>query len=327
MGVKYELPHLKLLSHRGLGIGMENYGLIALRDYTKSDNHLIAMLVVMHESAHLWFGDLVSVKWWNSVWLNEGFAQYLMYIILRDFSKEYSNKAIQIFCENDGIRCLQYFESKRLVVDENEIDLNQDVLDSVIYIKGAFVLKMFSDIIGEVNFFKVCSMWMNEFKNKNADVDDFISLVNHTLNEDYSNFFNTWLRKIGFPMLIIVETYNKDNQINGVKISQSSFSGAIYQFKIPLLFEIDGKLNHMELIMNEKEIEVEIKFDWIVVNDGMGSLCSTTYSKVLTEKLCDANKAGKIDYCNSMLIQLSTTYVSSKNETDQEIIDLISDNF
>lgn len=193
MGVKYELPHLKLLSHRGLGIGMENYGLIALRDYTKSDNHLIAMLVVMHESAHLWFGDLVSVKWWNSVWLNEGFAQYFMYLILRDFSEEYLNKAIQYFIERDGTQCLNFFDEEKIVVDEDEVDF------------GDNVLKMFSDIIGEVNFFKVCSNRLSTFKNKSGDVSKFLAVVNNTLNQDYSKFFNTWLKIVGYPLLNVVE--------------------------------------------------------------------------------------------------------------------------
>lgn len=51
--------------------GVENYGLIALRDYTRGGNFLYDLLIVMHEASHLWFGDLVAVKWWNSVWLNE----------------------------------------------------------------------------------------------------------------------------------------------------------------------------------------------------------------------------------------------------------------
>ena len=109
-----------------------------------------------------------------------------------------------MYIERDGTRCLDYFEDERVVVNEDEIDLSTRVLKSVIYIKGAFTLKMFSDIVGEVNFFKVCSVWNQTYKNKNADIADFISLVNNTLNEDHSDFFNTWLKKVGFPLLNVV---------------------------------------------------------------------------------------------------------------------------
>lgn len=67
------------------------------------------LLTVLHEVSHLRFGDLVSIKWWDSVLLNEGFAQLFQYLILRDFSVDFrSDKAHQLYIERDGIRCLNY---------------------------------------------------------------------------------------------------------------------------------------------------------------------------------------------------------------------------
>lgn len=86
---------------------MENYGLIALRDYTNGGNF------VMHEVSHLWFGDLVSIKWWNSAWLNEGFAQFIMYPIFCDFSAKYADKCHQLFIGYDGIDCLDFFDNEK----------------------------------------------------------------------------------------------------------------------------------------------------------------------------------------------------------------------
>ncbi|KAK8839955.1 hypothetical protein M9Y10_031670 [Tritrichomonas musculus] len=203
-----------------------------------------------------------------------------MYLILRDFSDGYSDKAIQYFIEEDGISCLSYFDEERIVVDEDEINFDEHVLRYVTYIKGV-VLKMFSDIVGEVNFFKVCSNWLNTFKNKNGEVDEFITVANNTLNKDYSDFFNTWLKVVGLPVLNVVELFDKDDKVTGIKISQESLSGSIYQFKIPILYEVDGQIKKMDAQMNENEKVIEIEYDWIVVNDEMGSLCAVNYSKEL----------------------------------------------
>ena len=201
-GAKYELPHLQFVSHSGVGVGMENYGLIALKEYLEGSDFLRSLLTVFHEVSHLWFGDLVSVKWWDLVWLNEGFAQLFQYLILGDFSEEYrSNGAIQLFIKRDRLRCLDFFDEQKVVVAEEEVDFNERVLRTAIYIKGAFVLKMFSDIAGAADFLKVCSNWIGLFKNRSGDVSEFVGVVNSTLGADYSDFFNTWLRCVGFPLL------------------------------------------------------------------------------------------------------------------------------
>lgn len=128
-------------------------------------------------------------------------------------------------------------------------------------------------------------------------------------------------------MLNVVELYDEKDKIIGLKISQESFSGAIYQLKIPILFEIGGEVKKMEVLMNEKEMDVILDFDWALANDGMQSLCAVIYSKVLLEKLCEAKKNEKIDYYNTLLIKYSPSYVSDNFDVDQEILDLINEYF
>ncbi|KAK8888742.1 hypothetical protein M9Y10_033476 [Tritrichomonas musculus] len=275
----------------------------------------------MHEVSHLWFGDLVIIKWGDSVFLNEGFEQYFQYLILRDCFHEYSNKAIQMYIERDGTRCLDYFEDERVVVNEDEIDFSTRVLKSVIYIKGTFTLKMFSDIVGEVNFFKVCSVWNQTYKNKNADIADFISLVNNTLNEDHSDFFNTWLKKVGFPLLNVVELYNDAGQIVEIKITQSS--------RIPVIYEVDGEMKRREVLMDEEEKDIFMKYDWVLVNDGMESLFITIYSKFLISLLVDAKCKRKIisnniDYIAKSHYQI---FASDDYAIEPDVYEIVEERF
>ena len=106
-GVKYELPSLQLISLYGFPGGMENYGLITLNDYTHSNNFLYNISVIMHEITHQWFGDLVCIEYWDSLWLNEGFAEFIQYLILRDYKPDMN--VFKYFVQGDGFSCFRYF--------------------------------------------------------------------------------------------------------------------------------------------------------------------------------------------------------------------------
>lgn len=196
--------------------------------------------------------------------MNEGFAQFHQYLNLGDCFESYknNNSSIDLFIERDGLRCLSfYFYEEKVVPTADEINFNERVLKSVIYIKGAFILKMFADIIGFENFFKVCSNWIMKFKNKSANVQQFIDVVNDTLNNDYSEFFNTWLKNVGFPFLNVVELYDESDHIICICLSQLSQNDAIYQFNVSIVYEIDGEMKKINVFMNESEKDVLFEFD------------------------------------------------------------------
>ena len=161
-GVKYELSHLQLASIYGFGGGMENYGLITLMDCTEENDSVFRELIVIHEIVHQWFGDLVSIKFWDSLWLNEGFAQFIEYLILNDYKPE--SKPFDIFVQKEAFNCLKFYKQGVLVPNENEIDFVR-LFNSLIYSKGAFVVKMFYDLVGMNNFCAVCGNYLNTYKN------------------------------------------------------------------------------------------------------------------------------------------------------------------
>lgn len=252
LNAKYELPHLQLITYKGCKIGMENYGLITLCDYTDGTEFLRHSKVVMHEIAHQCFGDLASIEWWDSVWLNKGFAQFFQFLILNDCDPNFNGRGVSHFVEGNGFRCLRFFDKDKVVLLPSEIDFSKRVLKSAIYIKGAFILKMFRDIVGEESFFKVCSNYCDAFKNKSAVVNDFIEMANKTLNNDYSHFFNVWIRSVGYPALFVdqIVSKNDENKLIGVVVTQKSFSGSVFQFNLPIVYEKNGKLERQKLTLN-----------------------------------------------------------------------------
>lgn len=320
---KYELPHLQLITYKGCKIGMENYGLITLCDYTNGTEFLRHSKVVMHEIAHQWFGDLVSIKWWDSVWLNEGFAQFFQFLILNDCDPDFNGKGVQHFVNGNGFRCLRFFSKDKVVPLASEIDFSKRVLKACIYIKGAFILKMFRDIVGEESFLNVCSNYCNEFKNKSAEANDFIEIANKTLNNDYSEFFNVWLRSIGYPALFVEPIVSQEKYV-GVNVVQKSFNGSVFQFKLQVAFEKDGKIDKKEFFVKNEVTKIDVEFDWIVVNDNLCSLCVVIYTSDLLNRLLIAANENKLSKSNLSLISRSPAVVSPQFSVDPEVSSLAS---
>ncbi|KAK8898286.1 hypothetical protein M9Y10_000565 [Tritrichomonas musculus] len=316
--IDYELPHLQLLSLDGCTAGMENYGLITLPDYTRYTNIVQNISVVIHEVIHQWFGNLVSIQYWNYLWLKEGFAQFIQYLILNDYMP--NSNAFQIFAFNDGMKSLDYFDSGVIMPSESEVDFDH-LFDSLTYSKGAFVLKMFHNLIGQENFLNICHKYLNDFKNKSVILSDFISVVNSSLNEDYSSFFNCWLKKKGFPVLTVRE--NGPNL--GITIVQMKQGDEFYKFKVPVVYSKDGEIKSQDVVISNYITQVSMNFDWILVNNNFSSLCFVVYSKNLLNCLLKAKKEGKISFLNQKLIVKSIKSECTPFLIDDEMLEMSSE--
>lgn len=317
--VKYEMSHLQLVSVYGFGGGMENYGLITLSDCTDEYDSIYKELIVIHEVIHQWYGDIVSIKYWNSLWLNEGFAQFIEYLILNDYKA--NSNAFDMFANREARCCLKYFNSGILVPNENEVDFVH-LFNSLVYSKGAFVLKMFYDLIGKNKFDLVCSNYLKSFKNKSVEVSDFLSVVKSSSNDDFNSFFEFWLNKSGFPVLIVNEIKNCDKNV-GISIEQKCKNCVDFvQLKIPIIYGIKNEIKKDVLLINSSSCKFDLEFDWIIVNDQIGALCFVLYSIELIEILRKLNKDKKIDELNRLLIYKSITDGSTVVSVDSKMIEI-----
>ncbi|HSW77661.1 MAG TPA: M1 family metallopeptidase [Candidatus Chromulinivoraceae bacterium] len=206
---------------------MENWGLITYREVALladpettsiSSKHYIAT-VVAHELSHQWFGNLVTMKWWNNLWLNESFATLMEYIavdalhpdwnIWLDFSTTESILALR----RDSLEGVQPVQ-----VEVNHPDEISTLFDgAIVYAKGARLLRMCQQYIGHEAFQTGLKAYFTAHKYSNTEGNDLWSVLSQASGKDITKLMNTWISQSGYP---VIEATVVDNKIT---LSQHQF--------------------------------------------------------------------------------------------------------
>ncbi|KAJ5698266.1 Alanine/arginine aminopeptidase [Penicillium macrosclerotiorum] len=238
--IEYPLPKADLLAVHEFAMGaMENWGLVTYRttavlfDEGKSDNRYKNRIayVVAHELAHQWFGNLVTMDWWNELWLNEGFATWVGWLAVDHFypgespsrtrSKgRISNlEVMQIgtsghslsyeIPEAEGVQQAFHLDSLRAshpieVPVRNALEVDQ-IFDHISYLKGSSVIRMLSVHLGRETFLKGVAAYLKAHAYGNATTNDLWSALSKASGQDVHGFMDPWIRKIGFPVVTVAE--------------------------------------------------------------------------------------------------------------------------
>ena len=209
--IKYPLPKLDLIAvHSFSHNAMENWGLVTYRSTallyseTKSDPSYKQKVayVVAHELAHQWFGNLVTMKWWDELWLNEGFATWVGFAAVDylfpewDIFSGFVSESLQQALNLDGLRNSHPIEVP--VVDALDID---QVFDAISYLKGASTILMISNSLGTEIFLKGVANYLNKNKFSNATSHDLWSSISEVSGRPVNEMMESWIKKIGFPIV------------------------------------------------------------------------------------------------------------------------------
>jgi len=235
-GIKYPLPKLDLIAVPDFAAGaMENWGAITFRETillydpktssTKTKQFIAE--VISHEIAHMWFGNLVTMKWWNDLWLNESFATFMATKFVDKFYPEWDlwnqfvEDAMNVAMGLDSLKTTHPIDVK--VNSPAEI---REIFDAISYDKGGCVLRMLEHYVGEPNFQKGLKKYLSDFKYKNAKGQDLWNAIGKASHMPVTSMINTWLKQPGFPLVEI----NQDG--NTLKLKQKRY-----------LLESDKKFN------------------------------------------------------------------------------------
>ena len=247
-GIPFPLKKLHLVAlpeyHTG---AMENWGAIASRESyvlmgegAGVTNRRRAVHVMAHEIAHQWFGDLVTMKWWDDVWLNESFATFMDDFILDKLHPDWD--CWDGFLRSNTFRSLgadSLSWTHPIQTHVKSVSEIGGVFDAISYGKGAAVLRMLEAYMGEEKFGKGVSAYLKKFSYSNASGRDFWESLGKASGLPVKKVAESWITKAGFPLVRVESSRGK------VKLSQSRFrldgKKAPGLWPVPLTLESGGR--------------------------------------------------------------------------------------
>ncbi len=233
--------------------GMENAGNIFYDENAFSGKNTMEALVA-HEIAHQWFGNSASEKDWEHLWLSEGFATYFTDLY---WENKYGTEEMNKRLVNERSKVVRFSKQyHHSVIDTNYTD-KLHLLNPNSYQKGAWVLHMLRNEVGEEIFWKIIKTYYEEYKFSNANSDDFIEIVNQVTGEDYGIFFNQWLKRSGQPK-IVASVKQKKNEISIELIQEQKNNTFNFSIDIQLNYD-DGSSEVFHLEMDKNKINKSIR--------------------------------------------------------------------
>lgn len=192
---------------------MENWGLITYREVgivsdpatTTIDSKQYIATVISHELSHQWFGNLVTMRWWNDLWLNESFATLMEYAALDAIQPTWN--AWLNFATHESILALRRDALdgvQPVQVDVHHPDEISTIFDgAIVYAKGARLMRMCQNYIGDEAFQKGLQTYFAEFAYGNTEADDLWRHLSEASGKDISSFMNTWISQPGYPVVTL----------------------------------------------------------------------------------------------------------------------------
>jgi tricorn protease interacting factor F2/3 len=262
-GIPYQLPKLHQIAVPEFAYGaMENWGAITYREiliHVDKETSIRAKKavagVIAHEIAHMWFGDLVTMKWWDDLWLNESFATFMghkavddgfpQWKVWQDFVRTQTSGAMG----RDALKNTHPIEA--LVRNPEEIE---ELFDEISYGKGASILRMIEAYVGAEAFQKGVSKYLQKFRYSNASGHDLWNHLQEASGTNVNQIMESWIGKAGFPIVTVTLSGGK------LRLEQERFllAGGVekQRWPIPVTMSVDGKPQRILFDNSSTEVNV-----------------------------------------------------------------------
>ena len=220
-GIPFPLPKLDHIAIPDFAAGaMENWGAITYREVallvdpqnTSASTKQTVAAIISHEMAHMWFGDLVTMKWWNDLWLNESFASWMGDKAVDAVFPEWEMWTQFLTSDTASAFSLDGLSNSHPIEQEvrNPAEIGQ-LFDAISYSKGGSTLRMLEAYIGAKDFQKGITEYLNTHAYNNAETSDLWDALGKSSGKPVAQVMNSWVKQTGFPVVSVERTKNKLN--------------------------------------------------------------------------------------------------------------------
>ncbi len=265
---------------------MENAGCVTFRDaYVFRTRPTEAQLesranTILHELAHMWFGDLVTMKWWNDLWLNESFAEFMSHLALAE-NTPYTEGWTGFMVRKDwGLKQDQLPTTHPITAEIRDLADVEVNFDGITYAKGASVLRQLVSYVGRDAFFAGLHEYLTAHSYANATLADLLGELEKASGRDLAAWSKVWLEEAGVTLLRPSVETDEEGRITRLSIEQEAFSegASLRPHRLAVAgYSLEGeslqRVFHEELDVDGASTDVPsaenvARPDFILVNDG-----------------------------------------------------------
>ncbi len=298
--IKYPLPALDLIAIPDFTAGaMENWGAVTYREsallvdenHSSVSNKQWVALVIAHELAHQWFGNLVTMQWWTHLWLNEGFASYMEYLAVGklfpgwDIWTQFLNHDSGVALRLDALQNTHPVEIK--VHHPDEIG---EIFDEVSYSKGASIIRMLAEHLGEKKFRDGLRYYLKKHSYQNTETIHLWQAFEKISGQPVKKIMHNWTAKPGYPLI------KAEMKKNDLVLSQGRFFASPVSktknrdktiWQVPISIQSPNSSHKLLLSSRSAKLIGAPTAKFQKVNSGESGFFRVAYSKELLEKLIE----------------------------------------
>jgi len=294
-GIKYPMPKLDMIAIPDFEAGaMENFGAITYRETALLIDEKTASLaakqgvagVVAHEMAHQWFGDMVTMQWWNNIWLNEGFATWMSNKPVAAWHPEWNIPQNVAAGLNNTLNLDAARTTRTIRANADTPEEINEMFDGISYGKAGAVLGMVENYLGEETFRKGVHNYLAAHLYANATAEDFWNAQTQASGKPVDKIMESFVVQPGVPGLTFSEPQGGKVNIAQERffLSPSARGDGPQQWSVPICFKTAGGKNDCELLSpNHSELTVPDAPFFFANGGGKGYYRSTYPADVYTK--------------------------------------------
>ncbi|HEX3082381.1 MAG TPA: M1 family metallopeptidase [Candidatus Saccharimonadia bacterium] len=296
-GIPYPLPELDMIAIPDFGAGaMENWGAVTYRETdllldpakTSLANKQRVATVVMHELAHQWFGNLVTLAWWDDLWLNEGFASWIEVFAMDELFPEWQawddfvSTTTEYAMGLDGLANTHPIQVH--IDDPRSLD---EIFDAISYAKGAAIINMLHQYLGAKAFREGLHVYLERHRYGNTVTGDLWKALEEVSGKPVATVMSAWTARPGYPVVRVAGGSVTQERFYSSPREAAKAQGHEPAWPVPFGVVLpDGTATEQTLVIDDLKLPQQVlAHDWFKPNPGQTAFFRTLYTESMLDTL------------------------------------------